>query len=214
MKSRYAIAGAVAAATLATVLGATQASAQNFTFTSNYADNTITSGTSTLTIANGASNGVAGAPTAIVLSNLSEFTPANSGPNTFTNAAYDSTFTLFDVASGTSKVGHFTGVFNGSADGGSGGNAKSALFADTPTVSNLSFTFVDGTYNISRYFFGSLQYTSPGPSGAQDGAQGAVVTFSPAAAVPEPGSVAAFIAGGSLMALMAFRRRSAFTPSA
>ena len=215
MNSRYAFTGAIAAASLATVLGASQANAQNFTFTSNYSTPTITSGTSTLTIANGASNGVAGAPTAIVLSNLSEFTTPGTGPNTFTNRGYDSTFTLFDTASGTSQVGHFTGLFNGTADGGVGGNAKSALFSDTPTVSSLNFTFATGTYNVSRYNNGNLQFTSPGPSGAQDGAQGAIVTFSPQQlTTPEPGSVVGLLAGGSLLALLAFRRRSAFTPAA
>ncbi|MCW3061952.1 MAG: hypothetical protein JWQ02_3773 [Capsulimonas sp.] len=210
MKTRNAVVGAFAVAALSTLLSAGQVHAQNFSFTSVYATNAILSGTSTLTIANSSSVGVIGAPTAIVLSNLSEFTTPATGPNSFVNSPYSTTLTIFDVASSTSIAHQFTGVFNGTADGGDLlGNGKSAFFTDTPTTISQQYVFASGTYTVTRSSF-----VSPGPGGNADGSQGAIVTFQPSSTVPEPGTVAAIIMGGAMLGLMAFRRRSTFTLSA
>ncbi|MEO7716615.1 MAG: PEP-CTERM sorting domain-containing protein [Capsulimonas sp.] len=207
MKTRNAVVGAFAVAALSTFLSAGQVHAQNFTFTSIFADNTITSGTSTLSILNSNSVGVIGAPTAIVLSNLSEFTTPGTGPNAFVNSPYSTTLTIFDVASGTSLSHDFTGVFNGQADGGDLlGNGKSAFFTESPTTTSQQYVFATGTYTVTRSSF-----VSPGPQGNADGSQGAIVTFQPSSTVPEPGTVAAIIMGGAMLGLMAFRRRSTFT---
>jgi len=196
---------AIAVAALSTFFGAGQANAQNFTFTSIFTDNTHTSGTTTLTITNGQSLGLIGTPTNIVLSNLGVFTTPGTGPNTFLNDPYSTTLTIFDQATGTHVSHQFTGFFNGTADGGVGGNAASSTFTETPTTLSQNYVFATGTYTVTRSGF-----VSPGPFNNGDGSQGAFVTFTPAAAVPEPGAVASLLIGGSLLGLMAFRRRSGF----
>ncbi|BDI28057.1 hypothetical protein CCAX7_001080 [Capsulimonas corticalis] len=207
MLTRNAIGGAIAVAALGALLSGTQANAQNFTYSTSYASTSIVSGTSTLTILP-TTAGPVGATTFITLSNLSLNTTPGTGPNHF-NDPYSATITIHDVASGGNITKSFSGSFVGDADGGVGGNAPSTSVTDVFSTPALTFSFADGTYTLNRTFT-----TPPGATGSL-GTQGAIVTFTPnRLTTPEPGSVVAFLAGGSILALLAFRRRTSFTPTA
>lgn len=208
MQVRPAIFGAVVMAAVASFASVNQANAQNFTFTSHFGTPQIVSNTSFLTLTDNASSAL-GAPSNIILGGVAEFTAPGTGPNTFTASPYSTVVTIVDLGSGD-RISHtFLGSFSGTADGGPGGNAPSALITETPITLSEQYVFASGTYTVTR-----TNFTPPGPGGIADGALGAQVTFTPAAAVPEMGSVVALMLGGSMLGLMAFRRRSAFRPLA